>query len=39
VAGPGRAIPASVMDLLIKPRNREALARLAALVEEPATPT
>jgi hypothetical protein len=38
VQGPGKAIPAPVMDALIKARNREALARLAALAEQPVQP-
>lgn len=39
VKGPGRAIPTALLDGLIDPRSREALARLAALAERPAAPT
>ena len=38
VKGPGQALPRPVMDRLIIPRNRESLARLAALAEQPTTP-
>ncbi len=38
VKGPGQAIPRVVLDRLIDARNREALARLAALAERPAEP-
>ena len=34
----GQALPKPVMDRLIIPRNRESLARLAALAEQPTTP-
>ena len=38
VKGPGQAIPKAVMDRIIDARNREALARLAALAEQPGQP-
>lgn len=38
VQGPGQAVPRVVLDRIIDARNREALARLAALAERPAEP-
>lgn len=38
-AGPGQVIPKPVMDRLLMPRNRESLARLAALAEQPTSPS
>lgn len=38
VKGPGQAVPQVVLGRLIDARNREALARLAALAERPAEP-
>jgi hypothetical protein len=39
VDGPGQAVPKPVMDRLLVPRNRESLARLAALAELPTSPS
>lgn len=38
ISGPGRFLPDRLVEPLIKARNREALGRLAALAEQPATP-
>jgi hypothetical protein len=38
VSGPGRAVPKAVLDRVINARNRESLARLAALAEQPTAP-
>jgi hypothetical protein len=38
VDGPGQVVPKPVMDRLLVPRNRESLARLAALSELPTSP-